>query len=158
MALALSLPDSAAKPVILAATYAVVIFSIIVQGLTVKWVIKQTAELEGLGGCYVAPLCPAGISPTGGDWPQRRARCSVDTGEISGGHLPSGGDVGGEGGAKERSCPRTCASYSCLSASIGSRRAPRSAGKKPKHRPIAAEKPTASRITEALGANGIDSA
>ena len=44
VALALSLPDSAAKPVILAATYAVVIFSIIVQGLTVKWVIKQTAE------------------------------------------------------------------------------------------------------------------
>ena len=29
---------------ILTATYAVVIFSIIVQGLTVKWVIKQTAE------------------------------------------------------------------------------------------------------------------
>ena len=47
MALALSLPDSAAKPVILAATYAVVIFSIIVQGLTVKWVIKQTAEEAG---------------------------------------------------------------------------------------------------------------
>ena len=44
VALALSLPDSAAKPVILTATYAVVIFSIIVQGLTVKWVIKQTAE------------------------------------------------------------------------------------------------------------------
>ena len=46
VALALSLPESAAKPVILAATYAVVIFSIIVQGLTVKWVIKQTADPE----------------------------------------------------------------------------------------------------------------
>ena len=45
MALALSLPESEAKPVILlAATYAVVIFSIIVQGLTVKWVIRKTAE------------------------------------------------------------------------------------------------------------------
>ena len=44
VALALSLPDSAAKPVILAATYAVVIFSIIVQGLTVKWLIKRTAK------------------------------------------------------------------------------------------------------------------
>jgi CPA1 family monovalent cation:H+ antiporter len=47
VALALSLPDSPAKPVILAATYAVVIFSIIVQGLTVKWVIRQTADLKG---------------------------------------------------------------------------------------------------------------
>jgi CPA1 family monovalent cation:H+ antiporter len=44
VALALSLPDSEAKPLILAATYAVVIFSIIVQGLTVKWVIRRTAE------------------------------------------------------------------------------------------------------------------
>ena len=43
VALALSLPESDAKPVILAATYAVVIFSIIVQGLTVKWVIRKTA-------------------------------------------------------------------------------------------------------------------
>jgi CPA1 family monovalent cation:H+ antiporter len=44
VALALSLPESDAKPVILAATYAVVIFSIIVQGLTVKWVIRKTAD------------------------------------------------------------------------------------------------------------------
>ena len=40
VALALSLPDVAAKPVILAATYAVVIFSIVVQGLTVKPVVQ----------------------------------------------------------------------------------------------------------------------
>ncbi|MBT6440842.1 MAG: sodium:proton antiporter [Alphaproteobacteria bacterium] len=40
VALALSLPDVSAKPVILAATYAVVIFSIIVQGLTVKPVVR----------------------------------------------------------------------------------------------------------------------
>ena len=43
VALALSLPDSEAKPVLLAATYGVVIFSIIVQGLTVKWVIQRTS-------------------------------------------------------------------------------------------------------------------
>jgi CPA1 family monovalent cation:H+ antiporter len=35
VALALSLPESEWKPVILAATYIVVVFSIIVQGLTV---------------------------------------------------------------------------------------------------------------------------
>lgn len=43
VALALSLPDSDVKPVILAVTYAVVIFSIVVQGLTVRWVIEKTA-------------------------------------------------------------------------------------------------------------------
>jgi CPA1 family monovalent cation:H+ antiporter len=44
VALALSLPATAYKPAILAATYAVVVFSIIVQGLTMKAVVK------GLGG------------------------------------------------------------------------------------------------------------
>lgn len=44
VALALSLPESDAKPVLLAATYAVVVFSIIVQGLTVKWVIRRTVK------------------------------------------------------------------------------------------------------------------
>lgn len=46
VALALSLPDSEAKPIILAITYAVVIFSIVVQGLTVKWVIGRTVVAE----------------------------------------------------------------------------------------------------------------
>lgn len=41
VALALSLPESESKPVILAVTYAVVIFSIVVQGLTVKRVIGR---------------------------------------------------------------------------------------------------------------------
>ncbi len=41
VALALSLPPSEYKPLILAATYGVVIFSIIVQGLTVKQVVKS---------------------------------------------------------------------------------------------------------------------
>ncbi len=36
MALALSLPENVYKPAILMATYAVVVFSIIVQGLTMK--------------------------------------------------------------------------------------------------------------------------
>lgn len=42
VALALSLPAVAAKPLILAATYAVVIFSIVVQGLTIKAVVRRT--------------------------------------------------------------------------------------------------------------------
>ena len=41
VALALSLPDSAVKPVILAATYSVVIFSIVVQGLTIQTVVRR---------------------------------------------------------------------------------------------------------------------
>lgn len=44
VALALSLPDSPAKPALLTATYAVVIFSIIVQGLTMKRVIGWTGR------------------------------------------------------------------------------------------------------------------
>lgn len=44
VALALSLPSIAEKPLILSATYAVVLFSIIVQGLTVKEVIKRTVD------------------------------------------------------------------------------------------------------------------
>ncbi len=45
VALALSLPDNEYKPLILTATYGVVVFSIIVQGLTVKKVVQK----------YVAP-------------------------------------------------------------------------------------------------------
>lgn len=44
VALALSLPLIPEKPLILAATYAVVLFSIIVQGLTVKTVISKTVD------------------------------------------------------------------------------------------------------------------
>ncbi|MFQ5954313.1 MAG: cation:proton antiporter [Kiloniellales bacterium] len=44
VALALSLPDIPAKEAILAATYAVVIFSIVVQGLTVKKVVEATVR------------------------------------------------------------------------------------------------------------------
>ena len=44
VALALSLPDSAVKPVILAATYSVVIFSIVVQGLTIQTVVRRTVR------------------------------------------------------------------------------------------------------------------
>ena len=44
VALALSLPPVAYKPVILAATYGVVVFSIIVQGLTVKSVVKARVD------------------------------------------------------------------------------------------------------------------
>jgi CPA1 family monovalent cation:H+ antiporter len=48
VALALSLPDSAVKTMLLTATYAVVIFSIIVQGLTMKRVIGWT-QRKALG-------------------------------------------------------------------------------------------------------------
>lgn len=44
VALALSLPDTPEKPLILAATYVVVIFSIIVQGLTVKPLVKKVID------------------------------------------------------------------------------------------------------------------
>lgn len=43
VALALSLPPTDYKSMILTATFAVVIFSIVVQGLTVKWVIEKTS-------------------------------------------------------------------------------------------------------------------
>ena len=44
VALALSLPASEEKPVILAVTYGVVIFSIIVQGLTIERVVRATVR------------------------------------------------------------------------------------------------------------------
>ena len=47
VALALSLPDSPARPTILAATYAVVLFTVIVQGLSLNWVIDHTVQGEG---------------------------------------------------------------------------------------------------------------
>ncbi|NNC38769.1 MAG: sodium:proton antiporter [Hyphomonadaceae bacterium] len=46
VALALSLPDVPEKPLILIATYGVVIFSIVVQGLTVKKVVQRTVSPE----------------------------------------------------------------------------------------------------------------
>ena len=44
VALALSLPESPHKPVILAATYGVVVFSIVVQGLTIARVVRATVR------------------------------------------------------------------------------------------------------------------
>ena len=44
VALALSLPDIPAKDIILAMTYGVVVFSIIVQGLTIKTLVRMMAE------------------------------------------------------------------------------------------------------------------
>lgn len=46
IALALSLPESQARGLILAATYAVVLFTVIVQGLSLGWVIRKTALSE----------------------------------------------------------------------------------------------------------------
>ena len=44
VALALAIPDNPDKDLILAMTYGVVIFSIIVQGLTVQWVVKTVVR------------------------------------------------------------------------------------------------------------------
>ena len=44
VALALSLPENEYKPLILTATYCVVVFSIIVQGLTVKNVVQRAVD------------------------------------------------------------------------------------------------------------------
>lgn len=46
VALALSLPDNEYKPLILTATYGVVIFSIIVQGLSVKTVVERSVKAD----------------------------------------------------------------------------------------------------------------
>ncbi len=43
IALALSLPEVAAKAPLLAATYAVVVFTIVVQGLTLRWLVERVA-------------------------------------------------------------------------------------------------------------------
>jgi CPA1 family monovalent cation:H+ antiporter len=49
VALALALPDSPSKSAILAATYAVVLFTIVVQGSTLgvvaRWTVGQSAEV-----------------------------------------------------------------------------------------------------------------
>jgi CPA1 family monovalent cation:H+ antiporter len=47
VALALSLPNTPAKPVIYAATYAVVVFSIVVQGLTLNAISRRLGIAEG---------------------------------------------------------------------------------------------------------------
>lgn len=49
VALALSIPDSPARSDILSATYGVVLFSIIVQGLTLGWVARRTTALNKSG-------------------------------------------------------------------------------------------------------------
>ena len=48
VALALSLPEMEWKPMILTATYVIVVFSIIVQGLTVGWVAQRTGRQQTL--------------------------------------------------------------------------------------------------------------
>ncbi len=46
IALVLSVPDSEAKPLLAIATYAVVLFSVIVQGSTLGIVAKHTLRLD----------------------------------------------------------------------------------------------------------------
>jgi CPA1 family monovalent cation:H+ antiporter len=47
VALALALPVGAERNVLLAMTYAVVVFSILVQGLTIRLVTRATADCKG---------------------------------------------------------------------------------------------------------------
>ena len=47
VALALALPDDPSKPVILAATDAVVLFTLVVQGSTVGWIARRTLRRAG---------------------------------------------------------------------------------------------------------------
>ena len=47
VALALSLPPSQIRDSILAATYGVVVFSIVVQGLTIERVVRATVRAPG---------------------------------------------------------------------------------------------------------------
>lgn len=47
IALALSLPEVAEKPALLAATYAVVIFTIVVQGLSLRAVVARAVGQQG---------------------------------------------------------------------------------------------------------------
>lgn len=46
VALALSMPESPARASLLSATYGVVLFSIVIQGLTLSWVAKRTTKLS----------------------------------------------------------------------------------------------------------------
>ncbi len=48
VALALSLPESDAKPAILTATYVVVVFSVVVQGLTIEPLIKRVIPADAV--------------------------------------------------------------------------------------------------------------
>ena len=50
VALALSLPENEYKGPILAVTYAVVVFSIIVQGLSMKWLVDKLGLRQSLVG------------------------------------------------------------------------------------------------------------
>jgi CPA1 family monovalent cation:H+ antiporter len=50
VALALSLPDGTFKPTLLAATYSVVLWTIVVQGLTLPWVIQRAGKTGDLRG------------------------------------------------------------------------------------------------------------
>ncbi|CAO4170847.1 Cation/H+ exchanger transmembrane domain-containing protein [Methylorubrum aminovorans] len=56
VALALSIPDTEPKSALLAATYAVVLFSIIVQGSTLGFVARRTVDTPGKRGDASAPL------------------------------------------------------------------------------------------------------
>jgi CPA1 family monovalent cation:H+ antiporter len=70
VALALSLPETAEKSVILAATYAVVLFTIIVQGLSLRALVARVVDRDvvfpvlvgQIGKCRgCGPVCPSAV-------------------------------------------------------------------------------------------------
>ena len=67
VALALSLPDMPYKADILGLTYGVVLFSIIVQGLTVKPLVKKTRQLTPRS--RVLARARVVLDASGGTWP-----------------------------------------------------------------------------------------
>lgn len=76
VALALSVPASPARELILVATYAVVLFTIIAQGLSLEWVIRKTALRREDEGQPTADIPFAG----GGEQPQARTQCGTAPG------------------------------------------------------------------------------
>lgn len=76
VALALSVPASQARELILVATYAVVLFTIIAQGLSLEWVIRKTALRREDEGQSSSDIPFAG----GGEQPQARTQCGTAPG------------------------------------------------------------------------------
>ena len=46
IALVLSMPDFPQRSMILAATYAIVIFSVVIQGLTLGWLVRKVIPVD----------------------------------------------------------------------------------------------------------------
>lgn len=80
VALALSLPDSPYKPMILTATYVVVVFSILVQGLTVRRLVERIYPPQPADAVPAAdPGPPAPVTPAGPGKAPRDGLAALET-------------------------------------------------------------------------------